>query len=132
MYLCDIHGHSKISPDCDIPLRDMARAAIGAGLRVFCVTDHCDLVSQEGKPAAFFDWPAAKEQYRAVKAEVGDRLILRLGLELGSAPVDPEAARAILAQAGRSWILCWAPSTTGSAWRGTGICISPTTTTIRS
>ena len=100
MYLCDIHGHSKISPDCDIPLRDMARAAIGAGLREFCVTDHCDLVSQEGKPAAFFDWPAAKEQYRAVKAEVGDRLILRLGLELGSAPVDPEAARAILAQGG--------------------------------
>ena len=100
MYLCDIHSHSKISPDCDVPLSDMVRAAIAAGLQEFCVTDHHDLLDYDGFPAEPFDWPAAKEQYRAVKAELGDKLVLRLGVELGSAPYDPQAAREALAQGG--------------------------------
>ena len=100
MYLCDIHSHTKISHDSRAELSDTARAAIDAGLREFCVTDHCDLLNFDGSPSAFFDWPAAEEQYHAVKREVGDKLILRLGIELGSAPADPAAARAILAQGG--------------------------------
>ena len=100
MYLCDIHSHTKISPDSKAELSDTAQAAIDAGLREFCVTDHCDLLDFEGNPATSFDWPAAKAQYRAVKAQVGDRLTLRLGLELGSALCDPDTARSILAQGG--------------------------------
>ncbi len=100
MYLCDIHSHTKLSHDSQAELSDTARAAIAAGLREFCVTDHCDLLDFNGKPVTAFDWPAAKAQYRAVKREVGDKLILRLGIELGSAPYDPDTARAILAQGG--------------------------------
>ncbi len=100
MYLCDVHSHTKISPDSEAQLLDMARAAIRAGLEELCATDHCDLLGLEGEPVTFFDWPAAKAQYRAVKAAMGDRLVLRLGLELGSAPCDPAAARDILAQGG--------------------------------
>lgn len=100
MYLCDFHSHTKISPDSRAELRDTARAAVAAGLKEFCVTDHCDLLGLKGEPVDAFDWPAAKEQYRAVKAELGDALTLRLGLELGSAPSSPETARAILAQSG--------------------------------
>lgn len=100
MYLCDIHSHSQISPDCDVPLTDMVQAAVKAGLREFCVSDHHDLLDFGGLPAASFDWPAAKEQYRAVKDAAGDKLTLRLGLELGSAPYDPQAAREALAQGG--------------------------------
>ena len=100
MYLCDIHSHSKISPDSRAELSDMARAAVSAGLRELCVTDHCDLLDLDGNPVTAFDWPAAKEQYRRVKQEAGASLTLRLGLELGSAPYDPAAARDILAQGG--------------------------------
>ena len=100
MYLCDVHSHTLISPDSHALLEDMAAAAVSAGLREFCVTDHCDLLDMNGKYTAFFDWPAAKEQYRAVKGTLGDTLTLRLGLELGSAPYDPDAARAILAGGG--------------------------------
>ena len=100
MYLCDMHSHSQISPDCDVPLAEMVRAAARAGLREFCVSDHHDLLDYYGVPAGPFDWPAAKEQYRAVEAALGDSLTLRLGLELGSAPYDPDAARAALAQGG--------------------------------
>ena len=100
MYLCDIHSHTKISPDSQAQLRDTAQAAIDAGLQEFCVTDHFDLLGLDGKPLTAFDWPAAKEQYRGVKEELGDRLVLRLGLELGSATYDPAIARDVLAQGG--------------------------------
>ena len=100
MYLCDVHSHTKISPDSRAELSGMAAAAVSAGLREFCVTDHCDLLDMEGLPTTSFDWPAAKEQYRAVKAALGNRLTLRLGLELGSVPYHPETARAILKEGG--------------------------------
>ena len=100
MYLCDVHTHTKISPDSHAPLADMTAAAVSAGLRELCVTDHCDLLDLDGTPLTTFDWPAAKEQYRTVKTALGDRLTLRLGIELGSAPYDPDTARAILAGGG--------------------------------
>ena len=100
MYLCDIHSHTKISPDSNAELSHMVQAAAAAGLRELCVTDHCDLLDLDGNPVTAFDWPAAKEQYRAAKPAPGDRLTLRLGLELGSAPYDPAVARAILKEGG--------------------------------
>lgn len=100
MYLCDIHSHTKISHDSQAELADTARAAIAAGLQEFCVTDHCDMLGFHGEPVTSFDWPAAKAQYHAVKGALGDRLTLRLGIELGSAPYAPDTARAILAQGG--------------------------------
>ena len=100
MYLCDVHGHTKISPDSEAELLDMAQAAIAAGIQEYCVTDHFDLLDLHGAPVTSFDWPGAKAQYHAVKNEVGDKLVLRLGIELGSAPFDPALARSILARGG--------------------------------
>lgn len=100
MYLCDIHSHTKISPDSKAEFADMVRAAIDAGLREFCVTDHFDLLDLDGQPRTVFDWPGEKAQFHAVREALGDRITLRLGLELGSAPYDPAAARAVLAQGG--------------------------------
>ena len=100
MYLCDVHSHTKISPDSRAELSAMARAAAAAGLRELCVTDHCDLLDMHGNTVTHFNWPAAKEQYRAVRPAPGGALTLRLGIELGSAPFDPDIARAILAGGG--------------------------------
>lgn len=100
MYLCDVHTHSQISHDSRALLTDMGAAAISAGLAELCVTDHCDLLDGDGKPVTTFDWPAAKAQYQQTKAALGGRLTLRLGLELGSAPYDPAAARNILKEGG--------------------------------
>ena len=96
LYFCDIHTHSLLSPDSNAPLADMAQRAVALGLDELCVTDHCDLVDGSGRPVNSFDWPAAKEQFRRVQAQVGGRLNLRLGLELGSAVYDPDLARRIL------------------------------------
>ncbi len=100
MYLCDVHTHSLISHDSHAPLEKQAEAAVAAGLRELCVTDHCDLLDSMGQPVTSFDWPAAKEQYRREKARFAGRLELRLGIELGSAPLDPGLARSILAEGG--------------------------------
>lgn len=102
MYLADVHTHSLVSPDSDAPLADMAAAAAAAGVEELCVTDHCDLLDGYGGRCDHFDWPAALEQYRTVRAAVGDRLKLRLGLELGSAPFDPAVARRVLAGGGEA------------------------------
>ena len=100
MYLCDVHSHTKISPDSKAELLDTANAAVKAGLRELCVTDHCDLLYLGGERVTTFDWPAAKDQYRAAKETLGNALTLRLGLELGSTPYDPAIARSILKEGG--------------------------------
>ena len=80
---------------CALPI-----SALDAGLREFCVTDHCDLLDLDGRPTASFDWLASKRQFHDAQAQFGGRIVLRLGIELGSAPYDPETARAVLAQGG--------------------------------
>ena len=40
MYYADYHTHSRLSPDSDAPLLDMAEAAARAGLSELCITDH--------------------------------------------------------------------------------------------
>lgn len=100
MYLCDTHTHSQISFDSEAPLMDMAEAAIAAGLKELCVTDHCDLLDSTGNLDDFFDWPAELAQYHQALPQVEGRLALRLGLELGSAVYAPEIGRRILAAGG--------------------------------
>lgn len=100
MYLADVHTHTRLSPDSDAPLLDMARAAKEAGLDELCTTDHCDLLDGEGHFVPEFDWSAARAQMAETREMLDGRLRLRLGLELGSAPFNPEAARAILTGGG--------------------------------
>ena len=60
MYYADYHTHSRLSPDSDAPLLDMAEAAARAGLSELCITDHYDLVEMDGPPRTQpLDWPAA-------------------------------------------------------------------------
>jgi len=100
MYLCDTHSHTLISPDSRATLAQMARAAMAAGAQEFCVTDHCDLLDYDGNPVTSFDWPAARAQYRQVKALTEGQLELHLGVELGSITHAPDVARRIIAEGG--------------------------------
>ena len=98
MYCSDYHTHSRLSPDSDTPLEQMAQAAVDAGLDELCVTDHCDLLDVHGTPARHYDWPPAVAQYREVVPQFAPKLTLKLGLELGMAHLDPEAAKAIVSR----------------------------------
>lgn len=98
MYLCDFHTHTQVSHDSEAPLPVMIAAAQKAGLQELCVTDHCDLLDGDGVPTCHFPWQQAKEQHHTYGLHAP--LPVRLGLELGSIPYNPQGARDILAQAG--------------------------------
>jgi histidinol-phosphatase (PHP family) len=99
MYFTDYHSHSERSPDSHTPLLENVNAALTAGLSELCITDHFDLVDSDGtrRYAAQMDWADRLADVHAVRAAVGDRLRLKLGLELGSGQVDAADSASILA-----------------------------------
>lgn len=105
MYLVDYHAHTRCSFDSRASLLDEAARAVELGLRELCTTDHCDLLDEDGQRAYGLDWAPILEQYAAARAAYAGKLTLRLGLELGGAPVDPACARSILAGAEPDFVL---------------------------
>lgn len=100
MYLADYHLHSRISPDASHSMTEMAEAAARAGLDEICFTDHIEPVSWNGRdPVLFYDWAALEREFREARAAMGDRIKLRLGVELGEACLDLPRTEALLAEA---------------------------------
>ena len=57
MYLADYHTHSRVSPDANTSMADMAEAAIKAGLDELCFTDHVEpIVWGSTKLRGPYDW----------------------------------------------------------------------------
>ena len=89
MYFIDYHTHSRLSPDSQAPLDEMAQAAAAAGMSELCITDHYDLLTEDGARRGPFDWASAVSQYDVVAPQYAGRLELKLGLELGSPHINP-------------------------------------------
>lgn len=100
MYLTDLHTHSILSMDGNVPLSDMAQAAVNAGFSALTVTDHYDMLAEDGSRNLTYDWAPSLAQFAETVPLFKDRLTLHLGIELGEAFVSPEHARGVLAQAG--------------------------------
>ena len=100
MYLIDYHTHTELSPDSSALLMDNAKAAIAAGLSELCITDHFDLLDEHGvrRRASQLDWGTRQAQLQAVRSATEGKLILRLGIEFGSAQVDRADAVHVLSQ----------------------------------
>lgn len=96
MFLTDFHTHSLCSPDGSAPLTAMAEAAQDAGIDELCLTDHCDLLSADGKLDLSFRWEPIEEQLALARPAFADTLPIRMGLELGEAWEDPSAAEKIV------------------------------------
>ena len=100
MYLADYHVHSRISPDASASMQEMAEAAIRQGLQEICFTDHVEPIwFGSTAPRKTYDWAPLTEEFRAAQAAVGDRIRLRLGVELGDAVWDLDRSQAIMARA---------------------------------
>ena len=87
MYLSDYHTHSRLSFDAHAPLSELAEAAADAGLDELCVTDHFDFLDENGVPAEGYDWAPAVAQHQQALPAAGERLTLKLGLELAACPI---------------------------------------------
>ena len=100
MYLADYHTHSRISPDGGRSMTEMAEAAIAAGLDELCFTDHMEPVEWGlTTPRKAYNWKGLAEEFAAAQEAVGDRIRLRLGVELGDVPWAVENTERLLAQA---------------------------------
>ena len=89
MYLADYHIHSRVSPDARNPMEELANAAIAAGMNEICFTDHVEPVfwgTADLCPP--YDWAPLEAEFRLAKAAVGDKIKLRMGIELGDAPLN--------------------------------------------
>lgn len=100
MYFADYHTHSRVSPDAFSSMTEMAEAAIRQGLQEICFTDHVEPIwFGSAAPRKTYDWAPLTEEFRAAQAAVGDRIRLRLGVELGDAVWDLDRSQAIMARA---------------------------------
>ena len=100
MYFADYHTHSRVSPDAFSSMTEMAEAAILQGLQEICFTDHVEPIwFGSTAPRKTYDWGPLTEEFRAAQAAVGDRIRLRLGVELGDAVWDLDRSEAIMARA---------------------------------
>lgn len=100
MYLADYHTHSRISPDARRSMTEMAEAAIAAGLDELCFTDHMEPVGWGlTTPRESYDWAALSAEFAAAQEAVGNRIQLRLGVELGDVPWAVDNTERLLSQA---------------------------------
>lgn len=100
MYLADYHLHSTCSPDGKLTVAQIAEIALARGLQEICITDHLDTIYWGTyAPRTDFDWPALQQQVAEARALYGDRLVIRVGAELGEATISPERADILLQNA---------------------------------
>lgn len=88
MYLADYHVHSCFSPDAGYTMTEMAKAAADAGLQELCFTDHVE-PTDLNRPGQLrrhaYDWEQLRRDFAAAQKAMGERITLRLGIELGDA-----------------------------------------------
>lgn len=86
MYLADCHIHSRISPDAEDSMTAIAEAAEAAGLDEICFTDHVEPILWSSTVLReSYNWAALAAEFDSARAAMGDRITLRLGIELGDA-----------------------------------------------
>lgn len=79
--MIDYHIHSSVSADCKVPMMSMAKAALDAGLKEICFTEHIDLNLLEG-PDFTVDFKAYATALADVRAAF-PTLTIRMGIEAG-------------------------------------------------
>lgn len=101
MYRADYHLHTLISSDSPASLEQQAQSALDAGLNELCVTDHWNLLDQQGTPLPHTrDWSDSIAQCHAARQLFGSQLEIRLGIEVGNGEINPAAVSLGLNQAG--------------------------------
>ena len=93
MIKSDIHVHSSYSTDCDTPMEDMIKQAIGCGLTTLCFTEHMDKdypsdpsKEKNGNPEFYLDTDAYRSGWEKMRDKYSDRIRLLFGVELGLQP----------------------------------------------
>lgn len=103
MYCSDYHLHTLISSDSPATLEQQVLSGLDAGLNELCVTDHWNLLDQQGGPLPHTrNWAASIVQIQEARQQFGTQLEIRLGVEVGNGEIDPAGVLEGLALAGEN------------------------------
>lgn len=91
--LIDCHTHTDYSPDSKAKLSDMVNTAIQRGIKVYGITDHCDVLDFDKKDFFKIMKDCAKD---VEKLRETTSIKLLTGLELGEAYSDIEASNKMI------------------------------------
>lgn len=93
IYLSDLHLHSSYSFDGEVSLTNICETALKRGMQEIAITDHADIYAN--KPYEhILDADSLYQELAAIKEQYKDRLLVRLGAELGQPQRNPsDAAR---------------------------------------
>ena len=101
MFLADYHTHTILSPDARNTMLEMASAEIERGITEMCFTNHAencsDCTNAPNQFPPFERWDEMVSEFNEAKEKLGDKIELRLGLELGSPHHDVEEAKRVWA-----------------------------------
>jgi len=97
MFLAESHLHTDFSPDCRVPMAEMAAAAAEKGAAYVCFTDHiedCSVGDPTSRPLYFFDrWEERAAAHAALRERYAGRMDVALGAEIDSINHRPERAK---------------------------------------
>lgn len=105
MILTDSHMHTAFSSDSDTPMEAMIQGAISKGLTSICITDHHDI----DFPLLFenldfqLQTPSYIEEFYRLKHIYGNKIDLRIGVELGVMPDTGDKLRDYLKTYGQEF-----------------------------
>ena len=90
--LVDMHVHSQNSHDAHVPVLDMARSSVNAGIRMLAIADHWDgLLCPDGKDQDLFSHiQHCYVEVKAAQAALGHDCELLVSIELGEPHWDYE------------------------------------------
>lgn len=97
MYLADYHTHSAFSMDGQAEIGVLCEAAVEAGLRELCVTDHVEVNGWNGVPYDFPD-KAYFEAFEEAKDRFSGKLRLLAGREIGQSTQNTALAASVAAE----------------------------------
>lgn len=81
MIIADVHVHTSFSSDSEEKLENTVKAAVNAGLKTLCITEHMDMDFPSGE--FLLDTSAYKAELFRLRELYKDRLELLFGVELG-------------------------------------------------
>lgn len=104
MYQSDFHLHTDNSFDSKTPMAEVCLKAISRGFSEICFTEHFTL-NPNVPTYGHLDWDLYNGDIRANRAQFGDRLQIRKGIELCSPHRDLQGYRALFAEEGMDFIV---------------------------
>ena len=81
MIIADVHVHTSFSSDSEERLENTVKAAVNAGLKTLCITEHMDMDFPTGE--FLLDTAAYKAELFRLRELYKDKLELLFGVELG-------------------------------------------------